>query len=60
MKRVAYTFFERYDEIRQRVIRSRHRLPLEELPEGAKPVGEVEWRMIPETEEEKAAATFRR
>jgi hypothetical protein len=60
MRRVAYTFFVRYDPIRKREIRSRHRLPVDQLPPGAKAVGEVEWREIPETAEEKTAATFRR
>jgi len=54
------TFFEKFDPIRKRVIRSRHQLPTEELPKGARPVGAVEWRMIPETEQERLDATFRR
>jgi hypothetical protein len=40
------------------MVKSRHRVPLDELPQGAKPVGEVQWRDLPETEAEKERARF--
>jgi hypothetical protein len=53
MKRTAFTYFERYDPIGKRMVKSRYRVPMDELPKGAVPVGEPEWRDLPEPGDER-------
>jgi hypothetical protein len=52
MKRVAFTHFERPDRLTGKMRRARYMVPLDELPKGARAVGEVEWRNLPESNEE--------
>jgi hypothetical protein len=47
MKRVAFTYFRKPGGKQ-----STYRMPLDELPKGAEPVGEPEWRDLPEPGEE--------
>jgi hypothetical protein len=58
MKRTAFTYFERYDPIRKRRVKSRYRVPQDELPEGTEAVGEPEWRDIPEPGDEPASGQW--
>jgi hypothetical protein len=60
MKQVVYTKFE-YQQVREgktRTITSRHMMPIDALPKGAKPVGPTEVRELPETEEESKDALY--
>jgi hypothetical protein len=52
MKRVAFTHFEKPDRLTGKMRLARYMVPLEELPKGAKAVGEVVWRNLPESIEE--------
>lgn len=58
MRRVPYTYFKRPDPITGRMRKSRYMLPLDELPEGAEPVGQPLIRELLETEEEKTRAMY--
>lgn len=48
MKLVAYTRFQRRDPRTGKLVKSRHKVPLEEVPQGAEPIGVVEMREVAE------------
>lgn len=58
MKHTAFTYFLRRNPVTGKVVKSRYMVPLDELPKGAEPVGEVTWRDVPQTEEEMQRARY--